>query len=41
MDNATTNDALMDHISADLETEGIAYDTRNSTVLDVMATLLT
>ena len=28
MDNATTNDALMDHISADLETEGIVYDAR-------------
>lgn len=28
LDNATTNDALMKHISADLESEGIAYDAR-------------
>lgn len=28
MDNATTNDALMEHISADLESEGIVYNAR-------------
>ena len=28
MNDATTNDALMDHISADLETKGIVYDAR-------------
>ena len=26
MDNATTNDTLMDYISADLESEGRSYD---------------
>lgn len=28
MDNASTNDTLMDYIAADLEDEGIAYDAR-------------
>lgn len=28
MDNATTNDSLMEHISADLESEGIVYNAR-------------